>query len=90
MQHLLACLCCCCYTKEITPPSRPTRQTQTKKKKAKAPRETRVKTKYRKEDFVVVSDEDRHEKRIKSYCCPICTLYYTSKLMAKSRNFCLQ
>ena len=78
MSALLACLCCCCYEEETSKPVQRPRQPSKKKKTARVVKPRRLKTKYKKEDFVLVSDDDRHEKRVKAYCCPICTLYYTS------------
>jgi hypothetical protein len=79
MSELWACLCCC-FVEESTqvPPPNRQQQVQKKKKKAKPVRPARLITRYGKQDVAMVDDEDRHEKRVKAYCCPICTLYYTS------------
>jgi hypothetical protein len=41
--------------------------------------EYRLNTKYKKEDFVRISDEERKGGKVKAYACPICTYYYNSK-----------
>lgn len=72
----LKCIFFCCDFDSTPPQPRPA--TSKKKKTRKSAVETRLSTKYKKEQFVIVSDADRKSGKMKAYCCPICTYYYTS------------
>jgi hypothetical protein len=74
-------LYCCCFCFDLED-ERVTRLEIVKKKKnRKSAIETRLHSKYKEEDFVMISDDDRKSKKVKAYCCPICTNYYTSILL---------
>lgn len=64
---------CCCLDFEPTPRNRSSRKTR------RPAMEYRLNTKYKKEDFVRISDEERKSGKVKAYACPICTYYYNSK-----------
>ena len=49
------------------------------RKTRKPAKEYRLTTKYQKEDFVKLTDEERKENKTKAYPCPICTYYYNRR-----------
>jgi hypothetical protein len=71
LDECLACLCCCFDFEPEPQPRNPN-----PRKTRKPAREYRLITKYQKEDFVRIADEERRASNAKAYACPICTYYY--------------
>ncbi len=57
MEAFLECICPCLITKQPPARPKPQQQPQKKKKRTTKPIQTRIKSKFKLNDFVIVSDE---------------------------------